>query len=189
MILQVESALSNISLTNALVVTNMKNRKCKCAKHLRFENIFSTIVRMAISRTELEKIARQLRSALEVIEAELAPIEIPPEIQAEVERKMAARICLAWDHQIPEGETVYRGCCETDYQTLMARMRRGQETESALMMAGKLGPKGSRGRKAALDVAASQKAAEGKMAEQRAKHAAESKEKYKKGTDDTKPAD
>lgn len=112
---------------------------------------------MALSQTELEMIARQLRAALEIIEAELAPPEIPKEIQEEVQRKMDARICLAWDHKIPEGEQVMRGLCETDYHTLMARVRRGQETESGLMMQGKLGPKGPRGRKAALDVAREQK--------------------------------
>lgn len=112
---------------------------------------------MALTQTELESIVRQLRATLELLEAHLETPEIPKEIQAEVQRKMEQRICLAWDHVIPEGETVLRGLCETDYNTLMARVRRGQETESGLMIQGKLGPKGPRGRKAALDIASKQK--------------------------------
>jgi hypothetical protein len=96
---------------------------------------------------------------------------------------MENRICLGWDHEIPIGENTLRGLCDTCYSTLMARIRRGQETESELMIVGKLGPKAPRGRKAALDIAASHKAAEEQMARQRAKHAAKAAEaptKYRK---------
>jgi hypothetical protein len=108
---------------------------------------------MALKQSDLELIARQLRAALDLIEAELTPPEIPKEIVEEVQRKMEQRICLAWDHAIPEGEAVLRGLCESDYSTLMQRIQRGKETEIGLMMQGKLGPKGPRGRKAALDLA------------------------------------
>jgi hypothetical protein len=115
--------------------------------------IFFHDLHMALKQTDLELIARQLRAALDLIEAELTPPDIPKEIVEEVQRKMEQRICLAWDHVIPEGDQVMRGLCETDYHTLMARVRRGQETETGLMIQGKLGPKGPRGRKAALDLA------------------------------------
>jgi hypothetical protein len=112
---------------------------------------------MAIKKTELEKIARQLRAALEIIEAELTPVEVPAAVQAEVERKIANRICLAWDHPIPEGDTVYRGLCESDYSTTMARIRRGEDSEPELMKRGELGPKSKPGRKAARDIAHAEK--------------------------------
>ncbi len=108
---------------------------------------------MALKQTDLEIIARQLRAALDLIEAELTPPDIPKEIMEQVQQKMEKRICLAWDHVIPEGEPVLRGLCESDYSTLMQRIQRGKETELGLMMQGKLGPKGPRGRKAALDIA------------------------------------
>lgn len=112
---------------------------------------------MTIKKTELEKIARQLRAALEIIEAELTPVEISPEIQTEVERKIANRICLAWDHVIPEGETIYRGLCESDYSTTMARIRRGEDSETDLMLQGQLGPRAKPGRKSARDLAHAEK--------------------------------
>jgi hypothetical protein len=112
---------------------------------------------MAIKKTELEKIVRHLRNILEVLEAEIAPIEIPPDVQAEVQRKIEARTCLAWDHQIPDGQKVRRGLCETDYSTTMARIRRGETTEEEMMRSGELGPVGKPGRIAARDAAREQK--------------------------------
>lgn len=143
---------------------------------------------MPLKQTDLETIARQLRAALKLIEAELAPPPIPPEIEAEMLRKMENRICLAWDHPITEGDDVRRGLCETCYSTLTARIRRGQESEIDLMVQGKLGPKAQRGRKAALDIAASHKAAEAEMERQRkatkTSKAADPKATYKKKTDE-----
>ncbi len=98
---------------------------------------------MAIQKTELEKLVRALRTALTILEAELEPVEIPPEIQQEVARKMAARICLAWDHAIPVDDEDHRGLCSTDYATTMARIRRGEESEVELMKQGKLARKAS----------------------------------------------
>ncbi len=125
---------------------------------------------MSIKRTDLEKLAAQLRAALAIIEAELEEIVVPPEIAAEVKRKMDARICLAWDHPIPEGEESYRGRCKTDYSLAMQRIARGQESERDLMMRGELGPPGKRGRRAASDL---EKAA-------KQKKVAEDLEAYKK---------
>ncbi len=99
---------------------------------------------MKISRTELEKMIRQLRAVLAVLEAQLEPSEIPPEILAEMKSKMERRICLAWDHEIPEGERVSRGLCETDYATTMARIRRGTESENELMQKGQLAPRATK---------------------------------------------
>lgn len=97
---------------------------------------------------------RQLEGILAVLKAEIEPVEVPPEIAKEVHRKMEARICLAWDHEIPHDHVVWRGLCETDYNTTMARVRRGEENEIELMMQGKLGPRSKPGRKAAKDLAA-----------------------------------
>jgi hypothetical protein len=138
---------------------------------------------MPIKKTDLEKLARQLRLALEIIEAELAPVDVSPAVQAMMDDKLRKRICLAWDHVIPDGEPIYRGLCETDYNTTTARIRRGEELESDLMRRGELGPKAKPGRKAARDIAASHKAAEAEMERQRnlkALKAAEKKAEYKK---------
>ncbi len=113
---------------------------------------------MDIKRKELETIRRQLRAAIEIIDAHLEPLVIPEDVQKEVDRKLAARICLAWDHDIPEGEQVMRGLCETDYHTTMARVRRGTDSERDLMLKGQLGPPAKPGRKAARDIAADKSA-------------------------------
>lgn len=112
---------------------------------------------MSLNKKELQQIARQLQAALDIIRAELAPIQVPDDITQEVRRKIEARICLAWDHEIPAGERVMRGLCETDYHTTMARIRRGDESERDLMMRGELDFPGKAGRKAARDVADAEK--------------------------------
>lgn len=130
---------------------------------------------MGITRKELEKIAKQLRAALAVIERELKPIEVPPDVQKMVEAKRIARICLAWNHEVPEGETLRRGLCETDYGTTMARIRRGEESEADLMARGLLGPKATGGRKSARE-----KAQPLEMTPEEAKQVAEDLETYLK---------
>lgn len=120
---------------------------------------------MTINRTELEKLLRHLRAAVNILEAELEPIVIPPEVIEEVRRKADSRICLAWDHPIPEGETPRRGLCHTDYNTTFARINRGEESERDLMLKGKLGPPGKRGRPAARDLAEEQEAKRKKVAD------------------------
>lgn len=113
---------------------------------------------MNISKTELEKIARQLRALTNLVESHLEPVVVPVEVQEEVDRKLQARICLAWDHVIPEGERVLRGLCTTDYNTTLARIRRGEEDENSLVVAGKiLGDRAKPGRKAALDAKSEEK--------------------------------
>ncbi len=127
---------------------------------------------MSINRTELEKLLRHLRAAVGILEGELEPIVVPPEIAEEVKRKIEAKICLAWDHPIPENETGRRGLCHTDYNTTMARIHRGEESERELMMQGKLGPPGKRGRPAAKDLAAEKEA--------KLKRVADDVDRYKK---------
>jgi hypothetical protein len=113
---------------------------------------------MTINKRELEKVARLLKAALAIIEAELEPIVVPDEIQAEVDRKLQNRTCLAWDHAIPDGERVTRGLCMTDYSTTMARIRRGEESERELIVTGKLTAEAAKsGRKAARDLAQAEK--------------------------------
>ncbi len=119
---------------------------------------------MTISRTELEKIVRQLEGILATLKAEIDPVDVPPEIAAEVKRKMDEGICLAWDHPIGDEPSI-RGLCETDYHTTMARIRRGEENEVELMQQGKLGPRSKPGRKAAKDLAAEKAAKQKKVAE------------------------
>lgn len=143
---------------------------------------------MNIKRTELEKLIRQLRSVVTALEAHLEPIEVPPEIQEEVDRKAQARICLAWDHVVPEGERMIRGRCVTDYATIMARIRRGEVDETEAVLTGQLQAEGKRpGRKAAADLAAEKEAKQKKVAEDRERY---KKRKTKAKTDesDEKPA-
>lgn len=119
-----------------------------------------------MKKTDLEKLARHLRAALNVIESELEPITVDPAVQSEVDRKIAARICLAWDHVIPDGERVIRGLCHTDYATTMSRIRRGEESERDLIQRGELAAEVKKGgRKSARDIAAERKAKELKVAE------------------------
>lgn len=117
---------------------------------------------MTLNRRELEKIANALRAAinkgqaaLDLVERELVPVEVPAAVAKEVQRKLAARICLAWDHKIPDGDRVVRGQCETDYATTRSRIRRGEVTEQELIMRGEMTAEAKKGgRKAARDIAA-----------------------------------
>lgn len=86
----------------------------------------------------MEKLVTHLRAALNILEAQLDPPEVPQEVQEMVAYKIANRICLAWDHKIPEGERVTRGQCTVDYPTTMARVRRGDDDERELIKQGKL---------------------------------------------------
>lgn len=128
---------------------------------------------MPISHQDLEKIAQQLRGAinqcrdaLSIIEGELEPPEVPEDVQRMVDEKLAKRICLAWDHQIPEGDKVIRGNCETDYHTTMARVRRGSESETDLILRGLLtADRKKGGRKAARDKAKALKITDEELAQ------------------------
>lgn len=91
-----------------------------------------------MTNKELEKIAKALRAALSLVEAKLEPIDVPEEVAAEVERKLANRICLAGDHQIEEDGCVIRGQCRTDYNTTEVRINRGELDERELILTGKL---------------------------------------------------
>lgn len=142
-----------------------------------FDRNFLNIIKMTISRTEIEKLIRHIEAVLAVLKKEIAPADIPQEVLDDMQKRMDAGICLAWHHKIQPGERVTRGLCEADYSTTMARIRRGEDDEIDLMMQGKLGAKAKSGRKAARDIAASQKTAEGEMNRQRA---AEPKGKYRK---------
>lgn len=122
---------------------------------------------MDINEKDVEKLIGMLRTALAMLEGKVhTPVEPSAEVQAEVNRKLEAGICLAWDHKIEDGQRVIRGQCQTDYNTTMARIRRGEENETDLIMQGKLLAEGKRaGRRAARDVAADKAAKQLRVAE------------------------
>jgi hypothetical protein len=138
---------------------------------------------MPLKPSEIEKLVRHLRAVLEVLEKEIAPVEIPSAVLAEMQVKIDRGECLAWEHQISDDDRGRRGLCETDYQTTMAKIRRGEESEIDLMRRGLLAPKGKSGRKSAREIAEAHKKAEAEMERQRtlkAVKAAEKKAEYKK---------
>lgn len=87
------------------------------------------------------------------------PVDVPQDVIEMVERKLAARICLACDAKIPPNVVIKRGQENACYNTTRKRIRMGIYRERDLVMQGKLTAEhAAPGRPAKQDVIAAETA-------------------------------
>lgn len=96
----------------------------------------------AITKEQLDAIAKTARLLLSQIEALSTPPELSSQIQALVAGRIAKRICLACGNVIAEGDRIKRGLDTTCYNTTRNRIRRGEVAERTLVEQGKLAIEG-----------------------------------------------
>lgn len=111
---------------------------------------------METTRKQLEtlrRIGNQLLNLADQIDN--ARVDVPPDIQKEVERKINQRICLRCGQKIIEGDQVRRGLDNSCYSTTNKRINTGLENERTLILRGQItaDPKPG-GRPARLDMVA-----------------------------------
>jgi hypothetical protein len=105
---------------------------------------------------ELRRIANRLIDFVDNLSGE--KVVVPPEVEAEVNRKLRKRICLACDSEIPPEVKVKRGQEEACYNTTRSRIRKGDVRERDLIISGKLTAENLLpGRKAKQDLTSEEK--------------------------------